>query len=140
MISSYGTNRVCLEQAPSHSQPRHNNGHHAHQFDKDIKARTGSILKRITYRIAYNRGFMHFAAFAAEIAFLDILLGIVPRTAGIRHKDSKYESAAKSADKQSQHTGNTEDKSGQDGSNDCYQRGTTISRCAPFVEMATQRS
>ena len=41
----------------------------------------------------------------------------------IRHKDSKYESAAKSADKQSQHTGNTEDKSGQDGSNDCYQRG-----------------
>ena len=28
------------------------------------------------------------AAFAAEIAFLDILLGIVPRTAGIRHKDT----------------------------------------------------
>ena len=135
MILSYGTKRVCLEQAPSHSQPRHNNGHHAHQFDKDIKARTGSILKRVAYRIAYNRGFMHFATFAAEIAFLDILLGIVPRTTGIRHKDSKYESAAKSADKQSQHTGNTEDKSGQDGS-----EGTTISRCAPFVEMATQRS
>ena len=78
--------------------------------------------------------------FAAEIAFLDILLGIVPRTAGIRHKDSKYESAAKSADKQSQHTGNTEDKSGQDGAMIAISEGTTISRCAPFVEMATQRS
>ena len=87
MISSYGTNRVCLEQAPSNSKACHYDSHHAHQFDKDIKARTGSILKRITYRIAYNRGFMHFATFAAEIAFLDILLGIVPGAAGVGHHD-----------------------------------------------------
>ena len=54
-------------------------------------------------------------------SFLYVFLGIIPRTTGVRHKDSKHESAAKSANKQSQHTGHTEDQSGQDRSDDCYQ-------------------
>mgnify|MGYP000703680446 CR=1 FL=1 len=132
--------KLRSEQAPRHGETGHDDGHHRHELDEDVQARAGSVLERVAHSVAHHGGAVYLAALATEVTFFDILFGIVPRTAGIRHKDSKYESAAKSADKQSQHTGNTEDKSGQMGAMIAISEGTTISRCAPFVEMATQRS
>ena len=48
-------------------------------------------------------------------------LGIIPCTTGICHKDSKHETTAQSANQQAEHTGNTENKSRSDRSNDSYQ-------------------
>lgn len=100
----------------------------------------GSILKRVAYGIAHYIGFVHLAALTAEVSFFHVFLRIVPRTSCVSHEDSQHETAAQSADKQSQHAGNTEDQSRQNGAIIAISEGTTISRCAPLVEIATQRS
>ena len=59
-----------------------------HQLNKNVNGRTGSIFERITDRIADDSRFMRFGALAAVMAFLNILLRIVPCAAGVCHKDS----------------------------------------------------
>ena len=62
-----------------------------------------------------------FTAFAAKVAFFHILFGIIPCTTGICHEDGKHETTAQSANQQAEHTGNTENKSRRNRSNDSYQ-------------------
>ena len=68
-----------------------NDGHHAHELDEDVERRTGCVLEGVAYGIAYDGSLMGIRALAAEITFLDILLGIVPGTAGVGHEDGEYE-------------------------------------------------
>src|SRR3712207_7619339 len=58
-----------------------------------------------SYGIAHYIGFVHLAALTAEVSFFHVFLRIVPRTSCVSHEDSQHETAAQSADKQSQHAG-----------------------------------
>ena len=121
-------NNFPLEHAPGHGESGHDDGYHRHQLDKDVQAGAGSVLEGVTYRIAYHSCLVNIAALAAEVAFLYVFLGIVPCTARVGHEDSQYETAAQAAYQQTQHTMMA------------MSDGTTISRCAPRVEMDTQRA
>ncbi len=65
---------------------------------------------------------MHFRTLAAEVAFLDVFLCIVPRTACVSHEDSKHETGRKTAYKQAKHAGHTEYDTGDNRSDNCEQR------------------
>ena len=54
-------------------------------------------------------------ALAAEVSFFDILLCIIPRTTGIGHEDCQCEAAGQSTYEQSEHTGNAEYTTYDDG-------------------------
>src|SRR3954451_8815981 len=56
-------------------------------LDHRVDGRAGGVLVGIAARVAGHRGFMRFRAFAAVIAVLDILLGIVPGAAARGHRD-----------------------------------------------------
>ena len=55
---------------------------------------------------------------AAEMAFFDILLGIVPGSAGVRHEYCEHKSGTESTYEQTEHTGYTENDSGDHGDED----------------------
>ena len=71
----------------------HDVGDDRHQQDRDdvrdlderVDGRTGGVFIRITDGVARHGGLVGIAALAAEIPFLDELLGVVPRTAAGRH-------------------------------------------------------
>jgi len=65
-----------------------NNGHHGHKFDKDIDARAGCILKRVSDGIPDNAGLVGRRTLSAVIALFDVFLGIIPSAAGIGHHNS----------------------------------------------------
>ena len=65
---------------------------------------------------------MYVTSFSAEVAFFHVLLGIVPRSAGVGHEDSQNETATQATYQQSQYTGYTEDDAGQDRSDDGDER------------------
>ena len=64
-----------------HHQGREHDGYHGQQLDQDVDGRSGGILERIAYRIAYNRRFVGIASLTAVLAALDVFLGIVPGAA-----------------------------------------------------------
>ena len=85
------------------------------------------------------------ASLTAEVAFLDILLGIVPSTTGIGHEHSQREAASQTANEQTENTSHTENDTYHDGDEDSEHRGndhlmlgstggdfhtTTVVRCA----------
>ena len=51
---------------------------------------------------------MYFTSFSSEVAFLDVFLGIVPRSSGICHEDSEYEASGKPAYQQANDTRHAE--------------------------------
>ena len=61
--------------------------------------RTRGILEWIAYGVTHDGSLVACRTLAAEVAFLDILLGIVPRTTCIRHKYGKREARRKTSDK-----------------------------------------
>ena len=132
--------KLRSEQAPRDGESGHDDGHHRHELDEDVQAWAGSVLERVAHGVAHHGGTVYLAALPAEITFFDIFLGIVPCSTGIGHEDSKYKTTTQSANQQSQYTGNTKYQSGKVGAMMAIREGTTISRCAPFVEIATQRS
>lgn len=75
-IESLG--RISLEEGPGDGEAGHHDGHHRHQFDEDVEARAGGVLEGVANGVADHCGLVHFAALAAEVAFLNIFLGIVP--------------------------------------------------------------
>ena len=70
-----------LEQAPSNGESGHHDAHHAHELDEDVEARACGVLEGVAYGVAHDGGLVNVAALTAEVAFLHVLLGIVPRTA-----------------------------------------------------------
>ena len=74
------TNGQLLKQTPSHRQSRHHDRYHAHQLDKDIQTRAGSVFERIANRIADNGCLMRLATLAAVVSFLDEFLCLIHRS------------------------------------------------------------
>src|SRR5690349_18525942 len=62
-------------------------GHDVDHFDHRIDRWTGRVLIRIADGITGHGRGVRKGSFAAEIAFLDILLGIIPRSATGSHGD-----------------------------------------------------
>ena len=80
------TNGQLFKQTPSHRQSRHHDRYHAHQLDKDIQTRAGSVFERIANRIADNGCLMRLATLAAVVSFLDEFLCVIPCSSGVRHE------------------------------------------------------
>ena len=86
---------LSLQAGERRSQNERND---AHQFDENVNRRTGRIFERIADRIAHDGGFVRFAAFSAVIAAFDVFLRVIPRAAGIRHKDCQNDAGNRRAD------------------------------------------
>ena len=69
-------------------------GNHRQQLDEDVDSGAGSILEGIAYGIANDSSLVGIAALAAVYAALNVLLGVIPGTAGIGHEDSEPETVA----------------------------------------------
>ena len=54
---------VALQQGESDVETGGHDGHHAHELDKDVQGRAGSILEGVTY----HRGIMHSRVLARRI-------------------------------------------------------------------------
>ena len=80
-----------LQQVASDGQASHHNAHHAHQFDEDVQRRAAGVLERVADGVANHCSLVVLRTFAAEVAFLDILLGIVPSTARVGHENGQDE-------------------------------------------------
>ena len=78
----------------------HHDADHGHQFDEDVQRRTRSVLEWVTHGVAYDCRLMVVRAFATEVAFFNILLGIVPSTTGICHEDGEHETGRKTTNQQ----------------------------------------
>src|SRR6476660_7877745 len=77
------------------------NGDNVCDLDHRVDSGAGSVLVRITYRVAgYGCG-MGKGAFPAQIAFLDKLLRIVPGTAARCHGNCNEQSGDNCADEHS---------------------------------------
>ena len=102
---------------------------HAHEFHEDVQGGTGSVLAGIADRVAdHCRGVGGVLAavgefFAAEIAFFNVLFGIVPGSAGIVERAGQREPGSQTAREQTHDPGDAEDQSGQDRDDDCQLGG-----------------
>src|SRR5690606_18820077 len=56
-------------------------------LDQWIDRRPGGVLVRIAHRIARYGRLVRLGALAAEVSFLDVLLGVVPGAAAGAHRD-----------------------------------------------------
>ena len=60
-------------------------------------------------------GLVGVGALAAEVAFLHVLLGVVPGTAGVGHEYSQHEAGAEGAYEQTDSTGHSEEQTDEQG-------------------------
>ena len=79
-----------LQQVDGNRQAGHHDADHAHQLDEDVQGRAGGVLEGIAHGVAHDGGFVVVRALAAEVAFLDILLGVVPGTTDRRRADRAH--------------------------------------------------
>ena len=56
---------------------------------------------------------MAVGAFAAEVAFFDVLLSVIPSSSGVRHEHGENEACGETADEQAHDTGDADDQAGQ---------------------------
>ena len=82
---------ISLQQAANcQEQRREYQRYNCHQLDQDVDGRAGSILEGVTNGITDNGCCVCIRAFTAVVAFFNVLLRIVPFTAGIGHEDSHH--------------------------------------------------
>ncbi len=58
------------------------------------------VLVRVSYGVARHRGLVSVGALATEVAFFDVLLGVVPRTTAGGHRDGDEDARDDGADEQ----------------------------------------
>ena len=85
------------EKVNLNDQRREYNGYHRQQLDQDVDGRTRGILEGIAYGVADNSRLVLIGALAAVVARFDVLLSVIPRAAGVRHKDRHEETRSSSA-------------------------------------------
>ena len=90
-------------------------GNHRQQLDEDVDSGAGSILEGIAYGIANDSSLVGIAALAAVYAALDVLLGVIPGAAGVRHEDSEQEAGNGSAGQHTYHALVAQDHTDYDG-------------------------
>ena len=93
-----------LQDGVIHDQAREHDGHHAQQLNEDVDGRARGILERVAHGVAHHAGLVALAALAAEVAGLDVLLGVVPGAAGVGHVDGHQEAGDGGAGQQTDHT------------------------------------
>ena len=71
----------CLEKVISHRQACHDDGDHRHQLDENVERRAGGVLEGIANGVAHDGRMVAGRVLAAEIAFFNKFLGIVPGSA-----------------------------------------------------------
>src|SRR2546426_10770241 len=79
--------KSCLDK-----QGRQHERHRTQQFDEHVQRRPRGVFEGIADRVAYHGRLVGRAAFAAVLAGLDELLGVVPRAAAVveqgRHQNA----------------------------------------------------
>src|SRR5690606_23401711 len=67
----------------------------AHHLDQQVEGWSRGVLEWISNSVADNRSVVSLGTLAAESVFeLNVLLGIVPRAAGVGHHDGKHRARA----------------------------------------------
>ena len=108
----------CLFLDEQNGESCHHNADHRHQFNEDVKGWTRGIFEGVTNGVAHDGSLVSERALATKVAFLDHLLGIIPRTAGIGHEYGEGEATGESANEQTKDTSNTQDATNDDGNSD----------------------
>ena len=103
LLCNYLLYVVLSEDMDIDDQRRKDDGDHREQLDQDVDRGAGGVLEGIADGVADNSRLMLIGALAAVVARLDILLGVIPRAAGVRHKDREQEARSSRA---SEHTDN----------------------------------
>ena len=114
-LQTRGTPGVCrgcrpyfsprsLQEGVIHDQTCEHDGHHAQQLDEDVDGGAGGVLEGIAHGVAHDAGLVALAALAAEVARLDVLLGVVPCAAGVSHVDRHEEAGNGGTGQQTDHT------------------------------------
>ena len=62
-----------------------------HDLEQDVHGRAGGVLERVADGVADDGGLVGLGALAAVGAGFDVLLGVVPRAAGVGHEDGQRE-------------------------------------------------
>src|SRR5690606_24926981 len=62
-------------------------GHDVDDLDQRVDGRAGGVLVGIAHGVAGDRGLVRLGTLAAEVAILDVLLGVVPGAAAGGHRD-----------------------------------------------------
>ena len=94
---------------------RKDDGNHRKKLDENVDCRAGGILKGIAHGVAHNGGLVAIAALSAEVARLDIFLGIIPCAAGIAHEYCNEESGNRCAGEKSGDSVGSENESHKNG-------------------------
>ena len=86
---------VMLSLHAGNRQSGHYNADHGHEFNEDIEARSGRVLKGIAYCVAHDGGLVTVRTLATKVTFFHHFLRVVPRATGIGHEDSKCKACRK---------------------------------------------
>ena len=98
-------------------------GNHRQQLDEDVDSGAGGILEGIAYGIADDSSLVGVAALAAVYAAFDVLLGVIPGTAGIGHEDGEQEAGNSSTGQHTHPALEAEEQPHTDGGHDADDGG-----------------
>ena len=104
-------------------QAREHHRDHADQLDEDVQGGTRGVLERIADGVADDARLVGIRALATELAGLDVLLGVVPGTTGVRHEDRHREAADERSREEPHHAGHAEHEPDEDRDRDGHERG-----------------
>ena len=97
-----------LDQMEGDDQAGEHDGNRGAELDQNVQRRAGGILERVADGIADNGSLVLLAAFAAVVAALNVLLGIVPGTAGVGHEHGHRKAGDRHAAEQTDNAGGPE--------------------------------
>ena len=92
--------------------------HDRDQLDQDVESRPRGVLERVTNGVTDHTGFVGLRALAAEMTFLDVLLGVILSTASVGHVNGDSEATGQAAHELAQHPRNTQQEANQNGHHD----------------------
>ena len=105
MIRNFSAFLQHLDHVEGQDQAGEHDGNGGAEFDQDVQGRAGGILEGIAHGIAHTSGLVLLGALAAVMAGLDVLLGVIPSTAGVGHKHGHGKTGDGDAAKQADHAG-----------------------------------
>ena len=114
---------MLSEQTVCSEQSCENSGNNGHELDKDVDGRTGGILERIADGVADNGCLVGIGALAAVVAFLNVLLCVIPCAACVGHEHCHHNAGNEGACEQTCKSGGAKDETDRQRSNNCHDAG-----------------